>query len=170
MGIFSDMLRPLIRRSIPFSVLETNTAEAATALFKRSFGADPPTFPRHFIAFHNANRAVAAYIHFTKFEPGVYLCGGLCVDKSVYRALTKRERAALARRGSLSRWLIEESVDALGPKRAVFTYTGNITSRRDGFAVGCVTAAGKYLIVQWHQEPESSREDLVRRVEALGPF
>ena len=102
--------------------------------------------------------------------PGVYLCGGLCVDTRVYRSLDAPSRATISREGSLSRWLIERSIAALAPLRAVFAYTGDARSRRDAFAVGYVPAAGDHLLVQWHGEPATSRAALVARVEKLGRF
>jgi hypothetical protein len=155
---------------IPFDVRETETALSAASLFKRAFKAEPPSYGRHFVAIHSSDRFVAAYIHFTEFEPAVYLCGGLCVDSHVYRALSQAQRTALATKGSLSRWFSDESIAVLGDKRAVFAYTGDIRSRRDAFALGFVPTSSRFLLVQWHGEPESKRHALVRRVEANGPF
>ena len=154
--------------AIPVALREDDTAVAASALFRRAFGADPPTFPRHFLALRGGD--VVGYVHYTAFEPGVYLCGGLCVDQRVYRALSPAQREALAARGSLSRWLLEASIAALGAKRAVFAYTGDTRSRRDVLALGFVPAAGRYLLAQWHEEAMAARATLVRRIEAQGPF
>ena len=148
---------------IPFDVRETETAMPAANLFKRAFKAEPPSYPRHFVAVRPGDGMLAGYIHFTEFEPAVYLCGGLCIDSRVYRRLSAPERAALSRCGSLSRWLIDASIGALGNKRAVFAYTGDVRSRRDAFALGFVPAAGRFLLVQWHGEPEATRPALVAR-------
>lgn len=142
------------------------------ALFERCFKSPAPDFPRHFVArkTDEPRRGICGYIHFTEFESGVYLLGGLCVDTTIYRQIGPEVRREIADHGSLSRWLLNESIEGLGAKRAVFAYTGNTMSRRDGDATGFVPAAGEYLIVQWHAEPASSRADLLRRVEAIGPF
>lgn len=96
-----------------------------------------------------------------------------------YRELTVEERSLVSSYGSLSRWLILAATDALGYKRAVFAYTGDPRSRKDAMALGYVSAAPalryfsrarKYLLVQWHNEPDSERTRLVRRVAANGPF
>lgn len=158
--------------AFPFAIREIAAPDAhVVALFDRSFRSPPPDFPRHFVAIRSAPdaRGIAGYIHFTVMEPGVFLCGGLCVDARVYRTLAGSERETVAREGSLSRWLLNRSTEALGAKRAVFAYTGDRRSRVDGFAAGYVPA-GRYLIVQWHDEPESGRGELLRRVEALGAF
>ncbi len=155
--------------AIPFHVRETDNASPAARLFKHVFGADPPAYPRHFIAVAD-DGFISGYIHFTEFETAVYLCGGLCIDRSVYRRVPPPQRSAIAQHGSLSRWLIDASITALGAKRAVFAYTGDTRSRRDAFALGFVSTASRFLLVQWHDEPQRSRDDLVRRIEANGPF
>ncbi len=158
-------------QDIPFELRELAQPDMPTArLFARAFGGAPPDVPRHFVAVHGTHSAPAAYVHYTVFEDGVFLCGGLCVDARVYRRIDDAARAALGRAGSLSRWLLDASVRALGPKRAVFAYTGDTRSRRDVLALGYVPAAGRHLVVQWHGEPAAGRARLVQRVAALGPF
>ena len=158
-------------QGIPFELRELASPDASTTrLFARAFRGPPPEFPRHFVALHEPDGALAAYIHYTAFEPGVFLCGGLCVDTRIYRRLERPSREALARAGSLSRWLIDASINALGPSRAVFAYTGNTRSRRDAFAVGYEPAGGKHLLVLWRDEPQAARARLVQRVATLGPF
>src|SRR5207245_370647 len=141
---------------IPFRLREIETALAAAALFRRAFRTDPPSYPRHFVAVRFPDEMIAGYVHFTEYEPAVYLCGGLCVDNRIYRLLSADQRAALARCGSLSRWLIDASIAALGVKRAVFAYTGDIRSRRDVFALGFAPTSSRFLLVQWHEEPALS--------------
>lgn len=161
------------RSTDAFAFEEVATLDARTvALFERSFNAPPPDFPRHFVVrkVQDPDRAVCGYIHYTEFESGVYLLGGLCVDARLYRRLAPEIRSEIAGNGSLSRWLLTRSIDELGPKRAVFAHTGNTMSRRDGEAVGFVQASGQHLIVQWHDETLDTRAALVQRVEALGPF
>jgi hypothetical protein len=156
----------------PFSVAELERPDAGVErLFRKLFKAPPPDFPRHFVV--NCATAegprLAAYMHFTRHEPGVYLLGGLGIDVSVYRAIGAAARAEVARHDSLSRWFLREAITALGPKRAVFAYTGDTRSRRDAVAIGMVPV-GRYLFVQWHDEPEAARNALVLRVAALGAF
>jgi len=155
---------------IPFQVRETWTPACAAALFRRCFRSEPPEYRRHFVAIRPSDELVAGYIHFTEFERGVYLCGGLCIDTRLYRRLSPDERVAIAARGSLSRWLIDESIAALGPKRAVFAYTGNTRSRTDAFALRFVQTENRFLLAQWHDEPAPLRSELVLRVAAHGPF
>jgi len=142
------------------------------SLFRRAFGGDPPSEPRHFVAIFRegiANRVVG-YVHFSSFEPGIYLCGGLCVDSRTYRKLSGAQRAEVAARGSLSRWLLSESIAGLGAKEAVFAYTGDPRSRRDVMALGFVPTQSPYLLVQWHSSNLDARPSMVERVNALGPF
>ena len=143
-----------------------------TRLFERSFRIPPPDFPRHFVAVVDTEQGerLGGYIHYIEFEKGVFLIGGLCVDSRVYRILPAEQRAHIASVGSLSRWMSDESIAALGPKRAVFAYTGDSRSRRDAFALGFAETSNPYLLVQWHSAPGGSSEALIRRVMARAPF
>lgn len=140
-------------------------------VFRKAFRADPPNIPRHFLAELSGigDTRPIAYVHYRVFEEGVYQCGGLCVDSPAYRVMAPGLRRELAAHGSLSRWVLRQSIEALGRKRAVFAYTGNVQSRRDTLALGFVPA-GRYLLVQWHGEPAASQADLVARVARGGPF
>jgi hypothetical protein len=158
---------------VPFAILGLDEpTQGVMSLFQRAFKSVPPDFPRHFAAIFREDSVerVAGYIHFTKFDDGVFLCGGLCVDASVYRRLSPEERSATAMQGSLSRWLSVQAIAALGPKRAVFAYTGDARSRRDAAAIGFKPAGSEHLFVQWHDEPVAQRQALLARVAALGPF
>jgi hypothetical protein len=157
----------------PFHVTELATlSPSASDLFQRAFRGPPPDFPRHFVAIfqRDGTDVVAGYVHYTEFDDGVYLCGGLCVDSKVYRRLTPDQRAVTSKHGSLSRFLSARSIEALGTKRAVFAYTGDIRSQRDAAAIGFERTGNQFLFVQWHDLPVSQREVLVSRVASLGPF
>jgi len=159
--------------NIPFEVHElTAPDERVRGLFQRSFNLPPPEEPRHFAAFYKAGgvERVAGYVHYSVRYTDIFLCGGLCIDSRIYRLLSTAERKAIADAGSLSRWLSVHSIAALGSKRAVFAFTGDSRSRRDAFAIGFVPTSDRFLLVQWHDAPESERAALVARVAALGPF
>jgi hypothetical protein len=144
--------------------------DGVSALFEHSFRAAPPDYPHHFIARHRATGAVAGYIHFTEDSPGVYLCGGLCVDARIYRRCSARDRRLLADKGSLSRWLLNESIALLPAKRAVFAYTGNPSSLRDGLSSGFVETAHPHLIVQWHAATSIEQPGLIESMARKVPF
>jgi hypothetical protein len=141
-------------------------------LFKRVFASAPPTYGRHFIASVRLDQQtlLGGYINFIVWQPQVFLCGGLCVNLAAYQSMSAADRATLKARGSLSRLLSDEAIRSLGPARGVFAYTNDTKSRRDAFALGFVPASGDHLLVQWHDEPEAGRDELIRRVDALGPF
>ena len=162
----------MTRDAVPFTVRELPAADAAAAaLFRRAFGGPPPGIPRHFVAIADSNGgAVAGYVHYRFFEPGVYLIGGLCVDARQYRKMPAAQRESIAREGSLARWLSRESIAALGAKKAVFAYTGDVRSRRDALALGFQAADHPYLMVQWHDVPAAERPAIEARVAANGPF
>lgn len=160
-----------LTKAEPFEFEELpNPTPEVSALFFDSFRAPPPDFPAHFIAKHRATDVVAAYVHYTAHLPGVYLCGGLCVDAGLYRSLSSGERKMVKGRGSLSRWLLNESIATLRDKIAVFAYTGNTMSRRDGLASGFTATTFPNLIVQWHTDDADQRRTLVQDVARLGPF
>ena len=164
---------PDIMPSVPFTLAELlHPDPEVDALFRRLFLSPAPAFPRHFAAYCGTgkHRRLAGYVHYTVSGEGVYLIGGLCVDAAIYRSLSPGERDALAKRGSLSRWLLQESITALEGKRAVFAYTGDTRSRRDIEALGFERARAPYLWVQWHGAHPGERASLVERMDALGPF
>jgi hypothetical protein len=155
----------------PFTFAEQPQLDiGAKALFVSAFGAPPPDFPIHFVARYRRTGAAAAYVHYTEHLPGVYLCGGLCVDTPIYRQMSSVERNAVKERGSLSRWLLNESIKRLRRKSAVFAYTGNVMSQRDGLASGFIRTDHPHLIVQWHGAAPAIRPDLTARIAGLGPF
>lgn len=160
--------------SFPFPFLARQVevpGPAASALFERQFGGPPPADGIHYVAMREARAGgVSAYTHYYEHEPGVFLCGGLCVDSRDYRRLTREQRLAVAEAGSLSRWLSVVSIADLPAKRAVFAFTGDSRSRRDAFAIGFELAVEPHLLVQWHAEPPASRAALIERIHRLGPF
>ena len=159
--------------AFPVMLEELGAPDVSTvALFRRRFGSIPPDFPRHFVARRadGADARACAYVHFTAVDPGMYLCGGLCVDTAVYRELSADQRSVLATHGSLSRWLLSASIAALGKKGSVFAYTGDVRSARDILALGFQRASGRFLFVRWFEEAVESRAERIRQATALGPF
>lgn len=157
---------------LPFQLIEMSVPDdRVEALFLKSFRSPAPDTPRHFVAVADLDPTLAAaYVHYSIYQPGVFLLGGLCVDSSIYRRLSLEQRRAVASNGSLSRWVMQRSIDALGPKRAIFGYTGDRRSQRDSLALGFVSVLEPYLFAQWHDEPPGDRNALVAQVAALGPF
>lgn len=156
---------------LPFIVDEIAEPDAhVDALFARCFGGPAPRLPFHYIARRRGDGSVAGYVHYTRHEPGIYLCGGLCVDARVYRSLAVADRAAMQREGSLSRWMSRESIARLPDKKAVFAYTGNLMSIRDALALDFQRTTHQHLMVQWHAASAGEREGVLGRVAALGPF
>lgn len=158
-------------RGEPFRLDRPERLDAGAAgVFVRAFGGAPPDFPHHFVARHRVSGRTAAYVHYTSFQSGIYLCGGLCVDSRVYRLLSERERRLMAGQGSLARWISDRSIAALEDKLAVFAYTGDVRSQRDAAALGFEPARPPHLFVQWHAATAEQRQQLVEAVAAAGPF
>lgn len=171
-GLVARVLARLrARNDFPFDLEQLSHVDSqVNVLFQASFGSAPPDFPLHFVARWGADGSVRGYVHYTRHEPGVYLCGGLCVDARPYREMSKEDRALLKDAGSLSRWLLRHSIERLPDKKAVFAYTGNTMSIRDGLASGFVDTGHRHLIVQWHGAVPPERPALLERIAALGPF
>jgi hypothetical protein len=157
--------------ALPLDVVEfTHLNEGIVALFRKSFRAEPPDYPIHIAAVARDTGDVVGYIHYTTHAPGVFRLGGLCVDTRIYRRLSDGDRRFLKAQGSLSRWLLNESIRKLPAKRAIFAYTGNVMSLRDGFESGFEKTAHPHLIVQWHAAEPRLRPELIRGVADFGPF
>lgn len=152
-------------------VVEADSASRAAAmLFERCFRLSIPGFPRHFELRADGGPAIG-YVHFTRLEAGVYLCGGLCVDAWSYRKCSHRARSGLRNGGTWSRQLLRESIELLGSKRAVFAYSGNAVSVRDIGSLGFVDTVHGLLYVQWHSAVDpAERAELVERAFAVAPF
>lgn len=172
--MFADKLRSKLRPWIsrtPYDFCEVPIPDQEIRhLFLVSFDSSPPETPRHFIARYRRTGEVCGYVHYTEYLPYVFLCGGLCIKRSTYRHLSRKEREVVTRHGSLSRWLLNESISRLEPNWAVFAYTGNTASKRDGIASGFVETSCQHLIVQWHDAPGEERVRLIESVSVVGPF
>ncbi len=154
-----------------FETKETHLASpAATTLFARSFTLAIPNFPRHF-ELCATDGQVVGYVHFTRAEKGVYLCGGLCIDARLYRRYRLQERASFQGEGTWSRQLLRRSIDLLGQKRAVFAYSDHRVSVRDIVALGFIHTPHRFLYAQWHSASRpAERAELVDLAHAVGAF
>src|SRR5216683_201032 len=86
----------------------------AGALFKRRFGHDVPSYPRHFVLFYYPDSArpesrVVAYVHQMPLNE-VYLGGGMCVDEAAYRILPKWLFSEIRREGGLATIVTRDSI------------------------------------------------------------
>jgi hypothetical protein len=126
-------------------------------LFQQTFGAPPPSFPTHYVAFFKRGAATfeaIGYYHVT-YGGDYALVGGLCVNWH-YRNKgigEKLERIVFA--------------DA-GETKAYFAYVGNPARAR---RVGFIDTQYHHLMVRWMKPlPQDEQERMIAAVAALGPF
>jgi hypothetical protein len=159
---------------LPFILIAEvdDAAPLAGELFLRKFRHPIPDYPRHFVAFHVAadgQRSVVAYVHYLPHD-NVYLCGGMCVDASLYRRLPAKELSQLRAAGSLAEYLLRKSFDMLGPCAAIFGSVGDATARNVDLRAGFIDTGEPHLMVVWRDAAEADKPALVARVKALGNF
>ena len=157
-----------------FRVIETEHAEfLAGELFRRVFGQDLPTHPRHFVSLYRAGEGifrVAGYVHFSTFE-SVHLTGGLVVDRALYGDLPAAHLQQLAPCRSIGEHLMKQGILALPESPAVFAYIGDRRSIEVNERVGYVRTHLDNLYAYWRQEvPPDLRRLLAERVMRVAPF
>ena len=151
-----------------FSTRELQSAEAARALFTRSFGHEPPSYPRHFGLF--GGDLLVAYIHYLPFETA-HLGGGLCVDERSYRRLSKEAWEDVKRQGGLATMLIRDTLGMLGESAAAFAHVGEPRSKQAQVRAGLVETGVPNLMVFWRRDlAEHEKARLVARVREHGRF
>jgi GNAT superfamily N-acetyltransferase len=129
-------------------------------LFKKSFGAPPPTTPVHYVAFYKSSPSTFEAIGYYHVEDrGEYaLVGGLCVDPR-YRNKGLGEK--------FSRIVFEDAK----AHKAFFAYLGNPISEAIAHRVGYINTEQKHLMVRWLMPlNDEEKEKIITEVAALGPF
>jgi hypothetical protein len=146
---------------------------SASALFRKKFGHPLPDFPAHYIATYRETAApeVVGYVHMTALDE-VRLCGGLCVDETVYRRMGPAALTIVRAAGGLARILVAVSTADHGGALASFGYMGNRQSQLIAEDVGYERAPAPHLFAFWHAEPIAAdvAASLVEKVRKLGPF
>lgn len=158
--------RPALDETI--RIVEIDDPIVAAELFRRKFGQEIPQFPRHFVAL--AGNACAGYVHYTAWQ-GDYLCGGLCTDDRVYRALSPLQRAWVRERGGIAEIMMRYAHATLSDAATIWGYIGDKQAEAVDRRVGFEKVAEPYLFAIW-QKPISA-EGKARRIAAamkLGPF
>ena len=145
----------------------------AAELFQRKFGDDPPSIPRHVVAFArtaDGALAVAAYLHLWRFEQ-VYMVGGLCVDGNVLRALPENAQAAIRAVDGLAYFLLRYGFTRMTDCDAWYGYVGDARALQVDLRAGFKRTDRPLLVARYNRPfDDSEREQLTRRIEALGPF
>jgi hypothetical protein len=157
-----------------FEVIEVQDAAwYAGDLFRRVFGAEIPTYPRHFVCLYREAAGkfrTAGYVHFSRFE-SVHLTGGLVVDKSLYASIPREHLAQLNPRGSIGEHVMAEGIRRLGDSAAVFALIGDARSAEVNRHVGYVATHIDQLYAFWQRDfPEEVKRLAAERVKKIAPF
>ncbi len=157
-----------------FTLLEVaDAAFYAGELFRRTFAADLPTYPRHFVCLYRVRPGelrTAGYVHFSRFE-SMHLAGGLVVDKAIYSIAPPGHLAELGPRPSIGEYVMREAIAALGDSLAVFANIGDARSVELNRNVGYVPTHIDQLYAYW----QAALSDEVKRLAAervmkIAPF
>ncbi len=143
----------------------------ADDLFRKSFHADVPAFPRHFVLLPEggAGGKAIGYVHYTRAGP-IYLGGGLVVSAMDFRRLDRPTAELVREAGGLAEWLMRNAHAALEGE-AVFGYVGDALALRVDLRVGYEPTDHSRVYGLWRPgvSPERRRW-LAERVAAFGPF
>lgn len=156
-----------------FDVVEIDDVGVhAGDLFRRSFRAEPPVTPRHYVARAEIDGGMRTigYVHYERLDD-MYLCGGMCMDDRAFRRLPGDRRAALRSAGGVAEQMLRSTFASLAHAKAIFGYVGDARAERVDLRVGFRHTGLPHLIVHWPR-PLSADEQRARigRVAKLGPF
>lgn len=160
--------------NIRINLVEVAEASAlAGPLFKKSFNAPVPNFPKHFILMASTDTGknlTLGYVHFTKHQ-NMYLGGGMCVNTQALRLLPKPLRGTLNQQGGVAYTMLSEAVKQLNDCDAVFGYVGHKGAYRIDLAVGFEQTEYQHLIVYWKKQlTTEQQQQIVQVAYNVGPF
>lgn len=157
---------------------EVNDARAVAGdLFRRSFGHDIPTYPRHFVLVYSpppeeddTKPKVVAYVHQRPFEE-VYLGGGMCVDAVSYRRMPRWLFDQVRDEGGLATIVTRDSLAMLGDAPAAFGHVGEPRARQADLRTGYVDTGVEHLMVFWRKPlSDGEKRRVIEKVAAVGSF
>ena len=142
-------------------------------LFRRSFGGDPPDYPRHFVAFYKAARnayVAIGYIHFTIIDD-LCLCGGMVADGHAVRRMPAMHQTMVRNGGGIAAKLFRDTFDRFATMPAIWAHVGDITVRDIFKDAGFAPTEDPYVMAKWNSTFAATEQAAyVARVRALGPF
>lgn len=101
----------------------------------------------------------------------IYLEGGMCVSKSIYRRLPGEHWAQCKARGGIAQIMMEAAERELNDCDAWFGYCGDKKAFIVDSRVGYRRTSRQFLIVKWFREVSDNRKrELEDMVAAIGPF
>ena len=158
--------RPLLEHTVRID--EVTDAAIAAELFRRKFGQEVPTFPRHFVAM--IGEQCAGYVHYSAWQ-GDYLCGGLCIDDRAFRGLSPLQRAWVRERGGIAEIMLRAAHAALTDGATIWGYIGDKQAEAVDRRVGFEKVAEPYLFAIWRKPiSDEGKRRRVAEAEKLGAF
>jgi len=169
-------------------IFDAGNAQALAAdLFRESFNTDFPvprtnaglSFPtppenwRQYVAVYRWPDGTEETVGFCNWikHGDVYLEGGMCVSKTIYRRMPKDHFRECQARGGIAQMMMEQAARELTDCKAWFGYCGDAKALAVDLRAGYVITEHKYLIVKWFAAvPEGERKALIDSIAALGPF
>lgn len=143
-------------------------------LFERKFGAPPPQFGHHLVAFYKRRDgafAPAAYLHLWT-QGTIGLVGGGCTDGHVIRTMTDGERAAVTASGGLLYQMLGYCFDRFeAGLEAFFGHCGDARAKSVDLSAGFRETRDPYLLVRPNGALSAERtEALLAQALAIGRF
>ncbi len=159
---------------IRIDLIEVDNAEPmAGALFKKSFNAQIPDFPKHFVLLATDGSETSltlGYGHVTKHQ-NIYLGGGMCVNSQALRHLPRSIRRKLSQQGGAAFTLVDKIVKTLDDCDAVFAYVGHKAAYKIDLAVGFKQTQHEHLIVYWKKNLNKKiQAEIIELAHQQGPF
>jgi hypothetical protein len=150
------------------TVREIDDPTVAADLFRRKFGQEIPNFPKHFVAM--IGDQCVGYVHYSAWQ-GDYLCGGLCIDERLYRALSAGQRAWIRERGGIAEIMMRGAHPSLEDGAVLWGYMGNKQAQSVAFRIGYVATTSPCLFVRWqHSLSDVDKQRKMDMAMKLEPF
>lgn len=145
----------------------------AGSLFQKSFSAEIPDFPKHFVLVASkdqSSRLTLGYVHFIEHK-NIYLGGGMCVDTQALRNVPKHLRKKLNEHGGVAYYMLSNAVKKLHDCDAIFGYVGHHGAYKIDLAVGFEQTKHQHLIVFWKKQLDQvEQQNIIQTAYEFGPF
>lgn len=153
---------------------EIDDAGPIAPLYRRTWGAEPPDFEFHAVAFHRRGEAdlqPLSYLHLWLRED-TCLLGGACTDGPAIAALPADQRERLRAAGGAMLQVTRFAISRYGDRcEGFFGHCGDNRSWAVLARAGFEPTAFPNRIVHWHRPlPEARKAELVQRVLGFGTF
>ena len=142
-------------------------------IFRRAFGAEIPDFEHHVVAFVRPAEDLfvpANYVHLW-LRDDVGLIGGASTDGRAFDHLAPETATRIRDAGGLYLQTLRWTFAKFDRCDAFFGYCGDPRAWEVDMQAGFEPTKHDKLIAHWHRPlPAARRDELVERVNAMGPF